>query len=150
MNTTLKVAAVIINSKQQILLIKEQYTKENGFKWNIVKGTLDNPNETIKECIKREIQEETGLVSFSNIALKRIYHYGTSKQPKIIFVFNVQYMDDNKIPTINNKNKNENISEVKWFSREEINKLKKEDYMASYVYDSIKNEIKEGVIISRI
>ena len=144
-NIILKVAAVIINSKQQKLLIKEQYTRKGGFKWNMVKGTLDDSDETIEECIKREIQEETGLVNFGAIVLKRIYHYGTSEQLKILFVFDVQCIG-NEIPTINNNNRDENISEIKWFSKKEIDKLKKKDCMAFYVYDSIKTEIKKDVI----
>ena len=149
MNITIKVAAIIVNDRQQKLLIKEQYIKQDGFKWNLVKGTYDNVNETLEECVKREINEEVGLSDLGVISLKKVYYYGTSENPKILFVFSVRKVGD-QIPTTQNNNQDENISEVKWFSEEEISKLTKQDCMAFYVYDSIKNSLKQDVVVSRI
>lgn len=149
MNITLKVAAVIVNNNEQTLLIKEQYAKEDGFKWNLVKGTFDNPNETIEECIKREIQEEVGLSNLGTITLKKILHYGTLEQPKILFIFSTRYTGK-QTPTTNNNKQDENIAEIKWFTREEINKLTKEDCMSLYVYDLIKDNLEQGIVVDKM
>src|SRR3989344_4398807 len=101
MKTIIKVAAVIFNGKNKILLIKEKYAKENSFKWNLVKGTYDNASETIVECIQREIKEEVGL-DVRNIELRKIFHYGGAGEPKILFVFSTQSVgEDVEIPSKN-------------------------------------------------
>ncbi len=76
-------------------------------------------------------------------------HYGTAEQPKILFIFRVQYAGE-QIPTTKNIKQDENITEIKWFTREEVGKLTKEDCMASYVYDLIKGSLEQGTLISRI
>lgn len=67
----------------------------------------------------------------------------------MLFVFSVQYFG-NQTPTKHNNKQDENTDEIKWFSDEEINKLTKQDCMASYVYDSIKDGPKQDIIVSRI
>lgn len=149
MNITLKVAAIIKNKIQQTLLIKEQYTEEKGYKWNLVKGTFDNPAETIEECVRREIQEEVGLTNFESIILKKVYHYGTTEQPKMLFVFAAKYLGG-ELSTTNNIKSDENIDEIKWFSKEELKEIKHEDCIDSYVYTSLQDIENERVDIKQI
>lgn len=148
MDITLKVAALIRNKEGKILLIKEQYVEDQGYKWNLVKGTYDNPAETIQESIIREIQEEVGLYNIGNVSLCNVYHYGKQENPKILFVFTVEYFGGETITTEHNNN-DESISEIRWFSREELSNVKKEDYIADYVYVSI-NNIDDGINIERL
>ena len=51
------VAAVIFNGQRQVLLVKR---KDNGL-WSLPSGHLEI-GETVTDAIKREIQEETGLI----------------------------------------------------------------------------------------
>ncbi|MFH0857319.1 MAG: NUDIX hydrolase [Candidatus Magasanikbacteria bacterium] len=144
MNITLKVAGVIKNTKNEVLLIKEKYREEDGYKWNLVKGTFDNTEETLEDCIKRELHEEIGLENIENISLKRIFHYGTKNEPKILFVFYGYYSGD-EVPSLANNMQDENIVEIKWFPREEKEQLSLEDCMSPAVYDSIKEEPKIAI-----
>lgn len=154
MKITLKVAAVILNTKNEILLIKERYEKNQDPKWNLVKGTYDNVNETIIDCIKREIKEEVGLVA-NNVKLKNIFHYGDAENPRVLFVFHItDFVGEASVQSITEQEKrDENIISVNWFNEEELFKLSKEDYMAKYVWLSIqdiKNDSNDDVKISKI
>ncbi len=148
MEITLKVAALIKNKEHHTLLIKEQYTEDQGYKWNLVKGTYDNSNETIEECVIREIREEVGLTTIANVVLSKVYHYGKPENPKILFVFTAEYTGAEEATT-DNKNDDEIISETKWFSSEELMQITKEECIAEYVYNSI-NSSKEDVTIERL
>ncbi len=76
MKTTIKVAVIAMNTESQLLLIREKYTESDGFRWNLIKGTYDNPNETLAECARREIQEEAGLnIDVTAFQLKEVYSY---------------------------------------------------------------------------
>lgn len=148
MDITLKVAALIKNKEGQTLLIKEKYTEDQGYKWNLVKGTYDNATETIQECVIREIKEEVGLQNIGTVTLSNIYHYGKSENPKILFVFTVEYLGDETVTTEYN-NDDENISETKWLSLEELQQLTKEDCIADYVFSSI-NSAGEETKVERL
>ena len=145
MNVVLKVAAVIVNKNGEKLLIKEKYTKEAGYKWNLVKGTYDNPNETLEDCVKREVEEEVGLRGVSMVGLKRIYHYGSAKEPKILFVFELEYLGD-LVASLKNNQHDEDIVEIRWLKKPEIEAISKEDYMGAYVYGALKTDQKDLLI----
>ena len=140
MKTTIKVAALIINKKDEVLLIKEKYKPEDKPKWNLVKGTFDNDKETLDDCIIREIKEEVG-VKAKDPVLKNIFHYGDRDNSRILFVFVVNkflgtiFLDSED----NQSSRSENILDFKWFSQKEIKKLSKKDFMAPYVFLSLKD-----------
>lgn len=140
MKITVKVAAVIVNKKDEVLLIKERYEAGDRPKWNLVKGTFDNPKETLEDCVVREIKEEVGLKAEDPV-LKEIFQYGDAKNQRLLFVFLVSEFAG-KV-TLDSKEKQnsrgENISDFKWFSNKEIKKLSEEECMAPYVYLSLKN-----------
>ena len=58
MAITLK--AVVLNDKNQVLLLRRAKKTMNGGKWDLPGGHID-AGETIEEAIKREVKEETGL-----------------------------------------------------------------------------------------
>lgn len=152
MKITIKVAALIINKKEEVLLIKEKYKVGGKAKWNLVKGTFDNFNEDLSGCIIREIKEEVGIKAKDPI-LKKVFHYGEKDNHRILFIFMINkfsgkvFLDSDN----NQNNKGENISDFKWFSKKEIGKLSKSEFMAPYVYLSLKNyKYDKQVIIKRI
>lgn len=133
MNITLKVAAVIFDSEKKILMIKEKYNEVEEYKWNLVKGTFNCPDETLEDCIRREIHEEVGL-EVGHIAMKKIFHYGQIDSPKILFVFYVyNFTGQVAIPKSNSAVPGENIQTSKWFGRDEIRAMPPESFMAQYV-----------------
>lgn len=142
MKTTIKVGAIVMNKEKQVLLIKEKYTEADGFKWNFIKGTYDRANESLVECAKRELQEEVGLnIKIENLQLREIINYGKLNDPKMLFIFYVLNIEGMHqiAPLIDQKLRGENIASSKWFSLEESRKLKKEDFVAEYVYLALKN-----------
>jgi|GEM_PF-2307712 len=149
MNTTIKVAAVLRNKNGEILLIKEKYREEDGFKWNLIKGTYDNTSETLEECLKREISEEVGLSDLGDISLKRIFHYGPPENFRVLFVFYVDYLGE-ETPVLYNHMDNENIVDFKWFSKKDVKELDENACMSLYVYDSINIEPLDKVKINKI
>lgn len=154
MKITLKVAAVISNTKNEVLLIKERYEKNQDPKWNLVKGTYDNADETVVDCIKREIKEEVGLIA-NNIKLKNIFHYGNAENQRVLFVFYVtDFTGEASVQSITEQEKrDENIISVNWFNEEELSKIAEENYMAKYVWlaiKDIKNNSSRNVKISKI
>ncbi|MCX6778705.1 MAG: NUDIX hydrolase [Candidatus Magasanikbacteria bacterium] len=142
MSVTLKVAAVIVNSKNEILLLKEQYEKEKGLKWNIIKGTFDNPKETLEDCVKREVKEEVGL-EVGEVFLKKIFQYGEEDKTRMLFVFYTKYLGKD-VPRVEHVIVDELITEARWFSYEEIEKFSADDFMAPYVLKSLSLQKQEG------
>ena len=153
MNLTLKVAAVITNSKGEILLIKERYKENEAFKWNLVKGTYDDPNETIEDCMRREMKEEVGL-DVASITLTKIYHYGDAANPKILFLFHA-HCPNHCVPNVAQGNKcipNEDIIEARWFNEEVLKELPEDAFIAPYVPMSLSDGKSKNpsVLIQRI
>jgi 8-oxo-dGTP pyrophosphatase MutT (NUDIX family) len=140
MKITVKVAAVIVNKKDEVLLIKERYEAGDRPKWNLIKGTFDSNNETLEDCVVREIKEEVGLKA-KNPVLKEIFHYGNLNNHRILFVFFVNKFIGKVALDLKEKqnSREENISDFKWFSKKEISKMHKEEFMSPYVYLSLKN-----------
>jgi len=57
-------AAVIIkefDSGPKLLLIRRSKTDEWGMTWEFPRGKCDKGDKTIKDCLQREVKEETGL-----------------------------------------------------------------------------------------
>lgn len=143
MKTTIKVAALISNSKDEILLIQEKYYEKDGLKWNLVKGTFDNINETLIQCVEREIREEANI-GVENTKLDQIFQYGDDNHLKILFVFSADVLknDEKKLSFKNQKN-DENIVQVKWFTKEQVANFSKDDFIAPYVYESLINFLQD-------
>lgn len=147
MSITIKVAALVKNKKDEVLLIQERYGENNEPKWNLIKGTFDNENETLADCIIREIKEEAGLRAKNPILIK-IFHYGDAGSRKILFVFLVNKFVGkvSLAPIDKQKKRGEDISNFKWFSQKEIKKLSKRECIGSYVYLSFKDSNFSGKI----
>ncbi len=145
MNITIKVAAIITNSKKEILLLQEQYHESEGLKWNIVKGTFDNGNETLIQCVEREIAEEANI-SVENIKLYRIFQYGDKNNVKILFVFtaNVVKKYENNL-SIKNQKSDEKITQAQWFSKEQLLNFAKDDFIALYTQESIISFLQDDI-----
>lgn len=140
MQVTMKVAAIIFNKQNEILLIKECYEKDEELKWNLIKGTYDNPDETIVDCVKREIKEEAGLV-VENVALRKIYHYGDASNPRVLFVFFVNdFKGSISVASAEDQNqREENIVSARWFKKDDLKNISADEFMAPYVCHVLNN-----------
>ncbi|MBS0011534.1 MAG: NUDIX domain-containing protein [Bacteroidales bacterium] len=111
--THIAAGGLLINDKDELLFIK-RYDK-----WDIAKGHLSE-KESLVECARREVQEETGLSAGSMLTVLRpswhIYQIGEAWILKETHWYIFNFSGEGKaLPQ-----QSENISEVRWFSRDEL------------------------------
>ncbi|MSS74479.1 NUDIX hydrolase [Candidatus Pacearchaeota archaeon] len=107
--------AIIINHKNKILLTKRSPLITEGNKW-CLPGGHSKKGETAEQSAKRELFEETGL-NIKNAKLLFV-HEEFIKRLNLhanVFVFLSDF--SGKLKT------NWEVSECRWFSRQEINKM---------------------------
>jgi len=122
------------------LIIKNDellFIKRRG-KWDIPKGHLSG-KESILECARREIKEETGLTPGKNIhSLKTTYHIYQLNEKWILkethwyaFDFSGQ---GNIIPQ-----EAESITEVRWFGMNELNHIHRNTWtsISDVIHDAV-------------
>ena len=132
----------VLKKDNKYLLVQEAKEKCRG-KWNLPAGHLD-PKETIFDGAKREIREECGFnVKLSGIA--HIQNIVMNDNTFVGIVFSTEIIDG-KIEY----DKNE-ILDVKWFTYDEIMKMRSELRDCEWVTNSIENvENKKEASISLI
>ena len=135
----------ILEKNGKFLLVQENQKICKG-KWNIPAGGLDE-NESLIEGAKREIYEETGCkVEITGIL--EIINEILEGVNVVCFFF------DTKIISENIKADGEEISNVKWFTYEEIlnmkDKLRADGYFLSTIKNKIDNKIQSMEIIKCI
>ena len=132
MNTVIKVSIIITDKKQEkVLLIKEQVEKANAPAWNFIKGTYDNPKESIFEAAQRECLEETSV----NVILHNlvgVYTFCKNNNVRVQFCFTATIRAGT--PHVAKKGKqellNENIIELRWFSKDEVASMVSSDFVS--------------------
>ena len=132
MNVQIKVS-LIISKNNAILLIKEWSNKRVGYYWNIIKGSYEEESgETIIECAERETEEEAGLkVKVSGFVSCFIFprevgfgiQYNFLGEPVSGSNFSIP-------PKKEQEDRNEDIQEIKWFSKEDLLKIKPKDFIS--------------------
>jgi len=111
-----------IRDKQgKILLLRRSPEKypETGAQWDIIGGRID-PGITLYENLKREVKEEAGFTFEKEVRLLNVQDVlrdGKKHVVRLTFIASVS-----KRPKIRLSEEND---EYKWFSLEELNKLKK-------------------------
>ena len=130
------VAGGIIEKDGKYLLVQETQEKCQG-KWNIPAGGVDE-GENVFDAAKREVFEETGCkVEITGIL--EIINKNLENLDVIIFIFDTKLIEDNI------QIDGEEISDVKWFSYEEILNMK-DDLRADGYFISAINNKKENKI----
>ena len=106
---------VVKNNKEEILFI---YRLK---KWDLPKGKLDK-GENIKQCAKREVQEETKVKVKVGKKITSTWHTYTSKKKFILKKttwYKMNSIDSSKMKP----QKKENIEKVEWMKNTTINEI---------------------------
>ena len=135
----------ILEKDGKFLLVQEKQKICEG-KWNVPAGGLDE-NESLMEGAKREIYEETGCkVEITGVL--EIVNEILEGVNVICFFFDTEIIDENI------KADAEEISNVKWFTYEEIlnmkDKLRADGYFLSTIENKMNNKIQSTEIIKSI
>lgn len=108
------VACIVINAKQQILLVKRAPHLPNGNKYTIPGGFLDR-DETIQEGALRELKEESGLIGEELL----LFHINDNpKRPKedrqnVDFIFVIKKFSGEFV-------ENEEVTAIEWFDKDSL------------------------------
>ena len=144
MSVKTKIGVIIVNKKDEILLIKEKIKSKPTPLWNIIKGTYgDHNNETIFEAAIRECQEEASI----EVNLTKLLGcYVSQESDKIRIQFNFLGEIIAGKPTLANKkeqeSRDEHINELKWFKKEDLIKTKPDEFISNRAYVAIKDWIR--------
>jgi len=136
---SIKTGILIINGNK-LLLIKEKVKKNRLPLWNIIKGSHDplEISETIFETAIRECLEEASVkVVLTNFF--GCYIEQDSSNIKIQFNFIAKIIDgEPKLPDVQKqKERNETITDLKWFKREDILKMNEKEFISNKIYTLI-------------
>ena len=131
--------SVVVEDKERILLLKEWSNKRNGYFWNLIKGTFgDHEGETLEDCAKREAQEEAGI----DIEIDKLISCYVSESNGCGIQFNfLAHLKKESNPSLTNKDdqiaRGEDITEFKWFTKNEVSKLTLEKFINNRIYKVI-------------
>ena len=129
--TNIMQSYILIKNENKYLL--EQTTERNNYKWAIPGGHVLS-GETPENALKRELNEELGI---TDIQYQKI---DTIKFPYNSYIFNVFY--SNTIIDINLlKLQPDEVTQVKWYTKEEILKLIENDMIPRGYAFILKNYI---------
>ena len=117
-------SAAIIEKDNKILLVKEGQAGADTGMWNQPGGWIEIGESPI-ETVIHEVKDETGL-EFEPTALLGIYSLQKQKKKSSNFIQFEKFVFKGKVVggDIDNRDKKE-ISEVRWFSKEEIEAMGK-------------------------
>ncbi len=116
------VNAIVINEKKEILLIKRALQLLRGGKYALPGGFLDR-DETTKEAAVRELMEETGIEGEVDFLFKiedspeRLNEEGRGGRQNVDMIYVIK-------KTGGEFKDNDEVSEIKWFSFEDLPKEK--------------------------
>ena len=147
MNNAIVKVGILIQKGRELLLIKERGWADKKYHWNIVKGSFDPKKDAdLFETAEREAKEEAG----ASIRIKNLLNILYLKKLSGVFMqfnFVVDLVGSNV--TIANKKKqrsyslNEDIIELRFFSKTELEKMKKKEFIGERAYLSVQAWLRE-------
>lgn len=129
-DTKIKVAVIVVGVDGRVLLIKEKLPKKPMALWNTIKGSHDS-GETIFDAAIRECKEEASI----DVDLTHsLGVYVSEKEGKIRVQFNfLAHAKDSLAklaPAEEQATRDENIQELRWFTKEEILKMNPGEFIS--------------------
>lgn len=129
----IKVSAQV-EKEGKLLLIKEKTPSSDGYKWNVIKGTFEPlEDESLEGAIAREVKEEAGINDFNIVGITK--SFVVKKQDETIVQINYYVTTDDVIDIHNIKMEDdEDIIELRLFSKDELLKMKKDDFLTDRAF----------------
>lgn len=130
MNNTIKVTVLVTRGKR-ILLIREWSKKRQGYFWNVIKGTYNwGKDQDLTSTAVREALEEVSL-PISVDGLSSVFMLKRGEDTTVQFNFHCK-VKGKATPKLRKKyEKDEDITEFRWFSQSDFQKLKTENLFNS-------------------
>ncbi|MEK7657775.1 MAG: NUDIX hydrolase [Patescibacteria group bacterium] len=134
---------VLIQKNDSLLLIKEKYDQNRAYRWNIIKGTFEpEADKNIITAAKRESEEEAGACVDINHILNIFF---LKRKNKLTIQFNFLASLTKETLKISDKKeqkqREENIAELRFFNKEELKKIKKEEFINTRAYLAVQDWI---------
>ncbi|MEK7096576.1 MAG: NUDIX hydrolase [Patescibacteria group bacterium] len=120
---------VLVTKDNQLLLIKEKCKADTKYQWNIIKGTVEPEKDSdVFAAAQREVREEGGVDEVEITAIQSITFL--NKEDKFFIQVNLlanteQEPDENLRENV----ENEDIVDARFFSREELESMKEDDFL---------------------
>lgn len=138
-------AGVVVCYRGRVLLIRELNRNTNCYKWNIIKGMFEpGKDASILETAVREAKEEAN----AKIKLKYFlstYYLLDKNNSIMMFTFIADLLDPHikALPKeVQAKYGEDDVIEVKFFTKQELLKLKPEDFIGTRGYLAIQDYLK--------
>ena len=145
MTNKIKIGVIITDDKNRILLIKEKIKKNNKALWNIIKGSYGDNKENIFEASQRECLEEIGVnIKIEDLQGCYIAQKNTTNYVMIVFNAKITEGEPHPKPPEEQRNKNEDIREIKWFTKKEVSRMRKNDFISSRINFIINDWLKNN------
>lgn len=139
MNTKIKVLGLVFDNNDNILLIREMVKSRGAPMWNAIRGTYDNGKESITDAVKRECMEEANAKVEIKEALP--YYIANYSEDKIrIYLPFICHLKNSDIKVSEEEYQDkldEQITEIRLFSKDEFSKLNESDFVDLFVYKII-------------
>jgi len=141
MNAIIKVSVIITDKNRGVLLLKEKTEKNDRPLWNIVKGTFgDHGNETIFETAIRECREEAGVdVELEKTTGCYIIQKDGDFKLQFNFIGNITHGTPHIADTKEQSDRNEDISEIRWFTSAEIMQMNQKEFISEKIFLMIRD-----------
>lgn len=117
----------LININDKFLMVQESKENISGL-WNIPAGRIEE-NETLSECVRREIKEETNIKARPK-GIVGVYFHDNGDEVISIIVYEMEYIDGNIKPN------HDDIQKVEILSEEEI---KEKELRSNHILQAIED-----------
>src|SRR6056297_3258045 len=145
MTNKIKIGVIITDDKNRILLIKEKIKKNDKALWNIIKGSYGDNKENIFKTSRRECLEEIGVnIKIEDLQGCYIAQKNTTNYVMIVFNAKITKGEPHPKPSEEQRNKNEDIREIKWFTKKEVSRMRKNDFISSRINFIINDWLKNN------
>jgi 8-oxo-dGTP pyrophosphatase MutT (NUDIX family) len=138
MNPVTVKVGVLAEREGKILLIREWSNKKAGHFWNIIKGTLDKPGESLLECASRECMEEAGVKIQLTGIIDLSYSPGASRLQVNFLGRPIPGSVEIELNRKEQTERGEDIVEKRWFSRVEAMGIEEDQFINSRAFCAVR------------